>query len=106
MSSTTARAATTGAPLAAALDAAADAALEGAGDAGAVEANAAPLDVRAVDVLAVRGDEGAADDATGVDVDVLACLEPELHAVAKVASATRAATRRYRRDDVGTGLLK
>ena len=79
---------------------------DGVGEAGAVEADAAPLDVLAVAGLAVGGEEAAADDATGVAVGVLACLEPELlHAVANVASVTRAAARRYARDDVGTGLL-
>src|SRR5665213_1484022 len=88
-SSTTTRAGATGAVLAAALDAAGDAVLEGAGEAGAVEADAAPLDVLAIGVL----DDGAAEDAARADVDVLACLELELHAVAKAASATRAAAR-------------
>jgi len=89
----------TGGALAAALDAIADAALDGAVDVGAVEADATPLDVPAVGVV----DEGAAEDATGVDVDVLACLEFEVHAAAKVASATSVTA--CIRDGVSTGLL-
>jgi hypothetical protein len=103
VSSTATRAGTAGAAGAelAALDAAGDS----SGEEGAVEAGAAPVDVPAVDVLVV-GDEGAADDATGVAVGGLACLEPDPpHAVANAASATRAAARRYVRGDVSTGLL-
>jgi hypothetical protein len=71
-----------------------------AGDAGGVEAGAALLDIPANGVLVVDG------DTTGVDVDVLACLELELHAVANATSATSAAAREKLRDDAGTGLLK
>jgi hypothetical protein len=101
VSSTTTRAGATGGALDAALDAgleaAAEVVLEIAGDAGAVEAGAALLDVPAIGVLVADG------DATGADVDVLACFELELHALANVASATRAAS--WIRDDVSTGLL-
>jgi hypothetical protein len=92
VSSTTTRDGATGVALDAALDATVVAALGGCDEMGAIEADAALVGVPAVD--AVGGDEGAADDATGGDVDVLACFEPELQAVATVASATRAATRR------------
>ena len=95
VSSTTTRAGATGALL----EAAAEEALDGGDDGGAVEAEAAALDVPAVGVV-----DGATDDATGADDDVLACVELEVHAVAKVASATRTAARM--RDDVSTALLK
>ena len=101
-SSMTTRAGATGAVLAAALDTAGDAVLEGAGEAGAVEADAAPLDVPAIGVL----DDGAAEDAASADVDVPVCLELEVHAVATIASVTSAAACMYLRDDVSTGLLK
>lgn len=99
VSSTTTRGDAAGAGLDAALDAEAGAVLDSAGDVGGVEADATALDVRAVDVL----DDTAADDATGADVDVLACFVLEVHAVATVASATRVVT--LMRDDVSTGLL-
>jgi hypothetical protein len=86
----------TGAKLDAALDAA-----KGTGDGGAVDAGAAALDVPAIGVL----DDGAAEDTTGVDVDVLACLEPEVQAVARVATTTRTPARKYVRYDICTGLL-
>jgi len=70
----------------AALDEGAGGALEIAGDAAGVDAGAALLDVPAVGVLV--------GETTGVDVDVLACLELELHAVANATSATSAAVRR------------
>lgn len=99
-SSTTTCGDAVGAGLDAALDAAAGAVLDNAGDAGEVEADATALDVPAVGVL----DDGAADGLAGADVDVLACLVLEVHAVATIASATRVAT--LMRDDVSTGLLK
>jgi hypothetical protein len=107
VSSTTTRGDAPAEPLEGAADAALDVVEEASGEAGgeagaveagAVEAGGALLDVPAGDVFA----ETAGED-TGVDV--LACLDPELQAVASVASATRAATRRCRRDDVSMGLL-
>jgi hypothetical protein len=91
------RAVAAGAVLAGELDAAADAGVEGGGEAGRLEAGAALLDVPA--------GVGLDEDATGADVDVLACLELEVHAVANAASATNAAARTYLRDDVSTDLL-
>jgi len=91
---------TRGVETGAVLEAAAGAVLDGAGDAGEVEADATALDVPAVDVL----DDTAADDATGADVDGLACLVLDVHAVATVASATKVAS--LMRDDVSTGLLR
>jgi hypothetical protein len=88
VSSTTTRAGATGAALDTALDAAADAGLESADDAGALDGGAALLDVPAVGVL------GADDETTGADVDVPACLELEVQAVANTASATRAVARK------------
>jgi hypothetical protein len=88
VSSTTTRADATAAVLGAALDEAGDVALEIAGDAGGLEAGAALLAVPAIGVLVADG------EATGADVDVLACLELEVHAVANAASATSAAARR------------
>jgi len=82
------------------LEAAAGAVLDSAGDAGEVEADATALDVPPDDVL----DDVAADDATGADVVVLACLVLEVHAVATIANATRVAS--LMRDGVSTGLLK
>lgn len=93
------RAGAAGAAVEAVLEAGTDVALEIAGDAGGVEAGAALLDVPAIGVFVADG------DTAGADVDVLACLELELQAVAKVASARSAAARTYLRDDVSTGLL-
>jgi hypothetical protein len=73
-------------------------------DAAAVEADTALRDVPASAVLA--GVEATADDGTDADVEVLACLDPELHAVATIANATRAAAREYAWDAVSTGLLE
>lgn len=87
----------TGAAADAALDETVGGAREIAGAAGRVVADAALLDVPAV---------GLDEDAAGADVNVLACLELELHAVANTASPTRAVARKQLRDDVSTGLLK
>lgn len=94
-SSTTMRAGAAGA--------APDAALAGGGDdeAARVEGGVEPLGVPAFCALAV-GAEGAADDAAGFDVDVVTCVDPEVQAVAKMASPTRAAARKQRRDDIST----
>ena len=92
MSSTTTRGGAAGAELAAALEAAGDAGDEaGAVEAAAVEtaaleAGAALVGVPTVDAL----DDGAA----GADVGALVCLALELQAVATVANATTAATRK------------
>ena len=64
-----------------ALDTAADAGLESAVATGALDAGAALLAVPAVGVFVADG------ETTGANVDVLACLELDVHAVPNAASS-------------------